>query len=106
MPETSEDIGKLFMEDEAVKTIFRNSPKEINPLYMQEVSKAKKRKKSDYLGIMKRNPSFDRQQTMILHYKLTRTAKFKGNGCANVLTVVSLCPPPPPPPLVAPPLFS
>ena len=44
VPETSEDDGKLFMEDEAVKTIFKNSPKEINPLYMQEVSKAKKRK--------------------------------------------------------------
>ena len=40
---------------------------------------------------MKRNPSFDRQQTMILHYKLTRTAKCKGNGCGNVLTVGSLC---------------
>ena len=42
VPENSEDIGKLFMEDEAVKTIFRNSPKEINPFYMQEASKAKK----------------------------------------------------------------
>ena len=50
VPETSEDIGKLFMEDEDVNTIFRNSPKEINPLYMQEVSKAKKREKIGLSG--------------------------------------------------------
>ena len=79
------------MEDEDVEAIFKKSPKEINPLYMQEMSKAKKRKKSDYLGIMKRNPSFDGQQTMILNHKLTITAKCKGNGCGNVLTVGSLC---------------
>ena len=91
VPETNEVIGKLFMEDEDVEAIFKKSPKEINPLYMQEMSKAKKRKKSDYLGIMKRNPSFDGQQTMILNHKLTRTAKCKGNGCGNVLTVGSLC---------------
>ena len=59
------------MEDEDVEAIFKKSPKEKNPLYMQEMSKAKKRGKSDYLGIVKRNPSFDGQQTMILKDTVT-----------------------------------